>query len=142
MQFLLYLFCGGIGVAADYFIYYSAITFGLWYQSANFLGYLSGTLISFFLNRKITFGVNDNMIRRLSIFIGVAVVGFLASSFLLWLMIDVISISAEISKAVTLPNYLFKNLDANEADARLAKLLTLPIVVIIQFSLNRQITFK
>ena len=51
-------------------------------------------------------------------------------------------ISAEISKIVTLPNYLFNNLDANEADARLAKLLTLPIVVIIQFSLNRRVTFQ
>ncbi len=149
MQFLLYCLCGGIGVSTDYLIYYSALTFGLWYQAANILGYLSGTLISFFLNRKITFGVHDNMGRRLVTFLGVGVVGFLVSALMLWIMIDVMSISAEISKLVTLisklvavPNYILENLGSNKADAKIAKLLTLPVVVIIQFSMNRRITFS
>lgn len=119
MQFLLYCLCGGIGVTTDYLIYYSALTFGLWYQAANVLGYLSGTLVSFFLNRKITFGVHDKLAHRLAIFLGVAAIGFSASALMLWLMVDVISV-----------------------DARIAKLLTLPVVVIIQFSLNRRITFS
>ncbi len=142
MQFLLYCLCGGIGVSTDYLIYSSALSFGLWYQSANILGYLSGTLISFFLNRKITFGVHDNLVHRLAIFLGVAVVGFLVSALLLWLMVDVISVYAEISKLVTLPDYFIKNSGIDKVDAKIAKLLTLPIVVIIQFSLNRRITFN
>ena len=119
MQFLLYCLCGGIGVTTDYLIYYSALPFGLWYQAANVLGYLSGTLISFFLNRKITFQVQDKTAQRLAIFLGVAAIGFSASALMLWMMVDVMSI-----------------------DAKIAKLLTLPVVVVIQFSINRRITFR
>jgi len=119
MQFLLYCLCGGIGVTTDYVIYYSALTFGLWYQAANVLGYASGTLVSFFLNRKITFGVHDKIARRLAIFLGVAAIGFSASALMLWLMVDVMTV-----------------------DAKIAKLLTLPVVVAIQFSMNRQFTFS
>lgn len=119
MQFLLYCLCGGIGVTTDYFVYYVALKFGVWYQAANVFGYLAGTLVSFFLNRKITFGVRDKLAHRLAIFLGVAAIGFSASALMLWLMIDAMSI-----------------------DAKIAKLLTLPIVVIIQFTMNRQITFS
>lgn len=106
-------------MTTDYIIYYSALTFGLWYQLANVLGYLAGTLVSFFLNRKITFGVKNKLTQRLAIFLGVAALGFSASALMLWVMVDVISV-----------------------DAKLAKLITLPMVVVIQFSLNRRITFK
>ena len=118
MQFLLYCLCGGLGVTADYVVYYSALTFGLWYQVANVLGYASGTFLSFFLNRKITFGVHDQLARRLAVFFGVATIGFSASVFLLWLLVEVMSV-----------------------DAKIAKLLTLPVVVVLQFSMNRKFTF-
>lgn len=142
MQFLLYCLCGGIGVTTDYIIYTSALTFGLWYQAANVLGYLSGTLISFFLNRKITFDVCDNLVRRLIIFIGVAVIGFLVSALMLWLMVDIWSVQAKIAKFIALPNYFYQVFGTDKADAKIAKLLTLPVVVIIQFFLNRRITFS
>lgn len=119
MQFILYCLCGGIGVSVDYSIYYFALRLGFWYQAANSLGYLAGTLVSFSLNRKITFGINDQIAQRLLIFLGVAAIGFSGSAFILWLMVDVLSI-----------------------DAMLSKSLTLPLVVIIQFSLNRRLTFK
>jgi putative flippase GtrA len=118
MQFLLYCLCGGIGVTTDYLVYYAALTFGVWYQTANVFGYLSGTLVSFFLNRKITFGVRDKLAYRLTMFLGVAAIGFSASAVLLWLLVDLMSV-----------------------DAGISKLLTLPVVVIIQFSMNRRITF-
>lgn len=119
MQFVLYCLCGGVGVTTDYFIYLSALTFGLWYQAANVLGYVSGTIVSFFLNRKITFNVKDKVGQRLMIFLGVAAVGFSASALMLWIMVDVMAV-----------------------DARISKLITLPVVLIIQFSLNRRITFR
>ena len=119
MQFLLYCLCGGIGVTTDYCVYYVALTFGVWYQAANVFGYLSGTLVSFFLNRKITFSVHDKLARRLAIFLGVAAIGYSVSALMLWLLVDTASI-----------------------DARIAKLLTLPVVVLLQFFLNRRITFS
>lgn len=119
MQFLLYCLCGGIGVSTDYTVYYVALKLGVWYQAANVFGYVSGTVVSFFLNRKITFSVRDKLAHRLALFLGVAALGFSASAAMLWLLVD----------------YAF-------VDAKLAKLCTLPVVVILQYSLNRRITFK
>ena len=51
-------------------------------------------------------------------FLGVAVIGFSVSAVMLWFLVDLMLV-----------------------DARIAKLLTLPVVVIIQFSMNRRITF-
>lgn len=118
MKFILYCLCGGIGVASDYLIYCIALQLDIWYQVSNILGYLSGTVVSFLLNRKITFGVNDQFVRRFVMFLGVALVGFSVSAVLLWVLVD----------------YLF-------IEPKFAKILTLPAVVVIQFALNRRITF-
>lgn len=118
-QFLLYCFCGGLGVSSDYLVFYLAVSGGLWYQGANLLGYLAGTLLSFALNRVLTFGMRDRVAQRLAMFLGVAAVGFGVSALLLWLLVQHLGL-----------------------DARLAKLLTLPVVVVLQFTLNRRLTFN
>ncbi|MBO9170452.1 GtrA family protein [Rhizobium sp. L245/93] len=118
MQFLLYCICGGIGVSTDYLVYYLSINWGLWYQSANVLGYLCGTVISFCLNRIITFNARDKIAQRFAIFLTVAAVGFTASAMILWFLVGHMNV-----------------------DEKIAKLLTLPVVVVIQFMLNRRITF-
>lgn len=119
MQFLLYCICGGIGVSTDYAIYYLAFTNGMWYQGANGLGYLAGTLMSFTLNRVFTFGMRDRVLQRLFLFLSVAALGFAASALLLWILVQWMQL-----------------------DPRVAKLLTLPMVVVLQFALNRRITFN
>ncbi|MET0319720.1 MAG: GtrA family protein [Duganella sp.] len=118
-QLLLYCLCGGLGVATDYLAFWLAVTAGLWYQGANLLGYLAGTLVSFALNRVVTFGMRDRVAQRLARFVGVAALGFGASALLLWLLVQQLGL-----------------------DARLAKLLTLPMVVALQFTLNRRLTFN
>lgn len=119
MQFLLYCVCGGVGVSTDYAVFYLLVTNGTWYQTANALGYLAGTLMSFFLNRIFTFGMRDRVLQRLAMFVLIATLGFTASGLLLWLLVQWMHI-----------------------DARIAKLITLPVVVVLQFSLNRRITFN
>jgi putative flippase GtrA len=119
MQFFLYCLCGGIGVSTDYAMFYLAVTNGMWYQGANGLGYLAGTLMSFFLNRIFTFGMRDRMLQRLAMFLAIAGTGFAASALLLWLLVQLAHL-----------------------DPRIAKLATLPVVVVLQFSLNRRITFN
>ena len=119
MQFLLYCLCGGIGVATDYAVFWLAVTGGLWYQAANALGYLAGTLASFALNRVVTFKQRDRVGQRLAMFLAVAGLGFAVSAALLWGLVDLAGL-----------------------DARLAKLLTLPLVVVLQFSLNRRFSFR
>lgn len=118
-QFLLYCLCGGLGVSTDYAVFYLSVTAGLWYQGANVLGYLAGTLMSFALNRVFTFGMRDRTMQRLAMFLGVAAVGFAASAALLWLLVQ-----------------------GFQLDPRVAKLLTLPMVVVLQFTLNRRLTFQ
>lgn len=118
-QFILYCLCGGTGVCTDMLVYYFAIQAGMGVQGANALGYMAGTLISFILNRVITFGVRDQAGKRLALFFMVAGLGYLASSCLLWLMVSGIGL-----------------------DKFLAKALTLPLVVALQFGLNRKITFR
>jgi putative flippase GtrA len=119
VQFLLYCLCGGIGVGTDYAVFYLAVTGGMWYQAANALGYLAGTLMSFALNRIVTFKLRDRVLQRLAMFIAIAGVGFAASALLLWMLVDYSGL-----------------------DARIAKLLTLPVVVALQFSLNRRFSFN
>ncbi len=118
-QFILYCFCGGLGVSTDYLVFFLSVSAGLWYQGANLLGYLAGTLLSFALNRVLTFGMRDRVAQRLAMFLGVATVGFGASAIMLWLLVQQVGV-----------------------DARIAKLLTLPMVVVLQFTLNRRLTFN
>lgn len=119
MKFLLYCLCGGTGVASDYLVFFLLVTSGSWYQAANIAGYAAGTLVSFALNRAITFKVKDDVLRRLAMFLGVAACGYLCSAVLLWLLVTHFSI-----------------------DARIAKLITLPFVVAIQFGLNSRLSFR
>jgi putative flippase GtrA len=118
MRFFLYCACGGLGVFFDFILYFLCLNYGFSYQIANACGYLLGTCVSFILNRKLTFQVSDQVLRRFLIFLGVAIFGFLVSVFMLWLMVDICNISQEV-----------------------AKFLTLPVVVGVQYTLNRRITF-
>lgn len=119
MQFLLYCLCGGIGVGTDCLVYFVALKSGVWYQAANIFGYVSGTVVSFILNRRITFAVKSKPAQRLAVFLGVAAVGLSVSAVMLRILIDSMQI-----------------------DASIAKLCTLPVVVLLQFYLNRRITFN
>jgi len=119
VQFLLYCLCGGIGVATDYTVFHVAVTAGTWYQAANAMSYLAGTLVSFALNRVVTFKVRDRVLQRLGMFLAVAAVGFASSALLLWLLVDLAHL-----------------------DPKLSKLITLPMVVVVQFSLNRRFSFN
>lgn len=114
-----YAFCGGFGVLSDILVYSLLIYFVVNYQFANALGYLTGTLISFFLNRQHTFKLKNKVWTRLVKFMLVAFVGYLSSALLLHILIDDVGF-----------------------DAIIAKLITLLFVLFTQFYLNKQFTFK
>ena len=119
MTFLLYCVCGGIGVFTDYLAFYLLVTAGVWYQGANIAGYAAGTLMSFVLNRAFTFKAKDRVGQRLSMFLAVAACGYACSALLLWLLVT-----------------------AAHLDPRIAKLVTLPLVVTVQYGLNRRFSFR
>jgi len=117
-QFILYSLCGSCGVLADYAFYYLLLKIDFNYQFSNMLGYFLGTIVSFWLNRQFTFALRDNIIKRFIYFLAVAGLGFIVSASGLWLFVYVFFIE---------PIY--------------AKVIVIPVVVFIQFSLNRILTF-
>jgi putative flippase GtrA len=118
-EFFRYLLCGGIGVVVDLIIFLFFLELGVWYQYSNGIGYLAGTFASFFLNRIFTFSNSSKILKRFASFLFVASLGFATSIFMLWLLVDSLMINAQ-----------------------LAKILTLPIVIFIQYILNKNITFN
>jgi putative flippase GtrA len=119
INFILYCLCGVVGVFSDLATYYCLLLFGNNYQLSNLLSYLIGTLVSFSLNARHTFKVKDKLETRLAIFIAVAAVGYLTSAMLLAVLVRTPS------------------LDAIES-----KIITLPIIILIQYTLNKKITFR
>lgn len=119
LQIITYAFFGGFGVLSDLLIYWILIINDVNYQFANFYGYLIGTLVSFFLNRQFTFGIKDKIFIRLFKFILVASIGYICSSIILFILIDIFTV-----------------------DKILSKFITLFFVLILQFTLNKKVTFK
>lgn len=119
-QFLFYCVIGASGVALDFGIYSLLVKLKLLdYQAANAVGYASGTLLSFFLNAKFNFRVADKIPLRLASFFGIAFLGWLVSAGLLHLFVG---------------RFGF--------DKYLSKLATLVIVVLLQYNLNRRLSFR
>lgn len=118
-QFLQYLMCGATGVMVDYAVYLIALSAKTPYQFANAFGYVAGTAISFALNRRFTFAILDRPAQRIVLFFCVAVAGYTTSAFLLWQFVERAGIHAAWAKA-----------------------LTLPAIALLQFALNRSVTFR
>lgn len=118
-QFLTYALCGGMGVALDFGVFTLLVHAGFFYQFANIISYACGTLLSFVLNRAITFRVMDAPLRRLTTFFAVAAAGYVLSSASLYAMVE-----------------------WAHWDKLVAKTVSIVVVVLTQYTLNARITFK
>ena len=119
-QFILYCVIGASGVTLDFCIYSLLLkTAALNYQAANAAGYASGTLLSFFLNAHYNFKTRDWLALRLFSFCTVALLGYAASAGTLYLLVAQLGL-----------------------DKYLSKLVTLAVVVALQYNLNRLISFR
>jgi putative flippase GtrA len=119
-QFLLYCVIGASGVALDFGIYSLLVkTRLLDYQAANAVGYSNGTLLSFILNARYNFRVTDKIPLRFISFFSVAFLGWLVSAGLLLLLIGQFGF-----------------------DKYLSKFATLIVVVLLQYNLNRLLSFR
>ena len=118
-QLNLYIIIGLVCVTLDVIVFYFLNLANLSYIFANFISYSSGTILSFFLNRKFNFKITDKVLKRFLVFFSISLIGLFFSNMLLFIFIEILKI--------------------NEFHA---KSLTLPIIVIIQFTLNKFITFK
>ncbi|MGA3162963.1 MAG: GtrA family protein [Verrucomicrobiota bacterium] len=119
-QFILYCVIGASGVTLDFLVYSALLkTVALNYQVANAAGYVSGTLLSFFLNAHFNFKTRNWLALRLFSFCAVALLGYAASAGTLYLLVARFGL-----------------------DKYLSKLATLAVVVALQYNLNRLISFR
>jgi len=118
-QFLTYTVCGATAAALDALLFVGLTKIRVFYLLANTISYGCGTLLSFILNRAFTFRVMDAPWRRLVTFFAVAGTGYLLSSASLIAMIEWL-----------------------HWDKLIAKLASIVVVVLTQYTLNSRVTFK
>lgn len=117
---ILYGIIGGFCAALDFGIYSIFCHYNvLQYLFANVISTHIGIFTSFLLNRSYNFKVKDKTPQRFLSFYAVGLTGLGMSSLMLWLMVDM--------------------LQWNEL---VCKLVTISIVALVQFILNKYITFK
>ena len=117
---ILYGIIGGFSASIDFLVFYSLTTIGdVFYLVANIISVTIGIIISFILNKNLNFKVKDKVFKRFLIFISVGFSGLLLSSALLYFLIDNLAFEKTISK-----------------------FLSIVFVVLIQFLVNKFITFK
>jgi putative flippase GtrA len=117
---ILYGIIGGFCAALDFGIftllcYYEVLPY-LW---ANVISTHLGIFTSFLLNRSFNFKVKDKIPQRFLSFYAVGLTGLGLSSLMLWLMVDKM-----------------------KWDELVCKLITIAVVSLVQFVLNKFVTFK
>ena len=119
-QFIMYCLIGASGAMLDFLVYSLLVKeTQLHYEVANAISYASGTVLSFFLNAHFNFKTRDALPLRFLSFCGVALLGWAVSA-----------------------GILFVTVDRLHWDRYLAKLATIGVIVLLQYNLNRLISFK
>ena len=117
---IVYGFIGGFCATLDFAIFTLLCHFEIMpYLFANVISTHIGIFTSFLLNRSYNFKVKDKTLLRFLSFYAVGLIGLGLSSILLWLMVD----KAQWNKLV-------------------CKLITIVVVSLVQFVLNKFVTFK
>ncbi len=119
-ELIKYCIIGCSGALLDFIVYTILLkAFGMNYLRANALSVTAGITNNFFLNAYLNFKVTDNMFKRFISFYLVGILGLLISEILLYLLVDIMSMNSII-----------------------AKIITIFVITIVQFILNKTITFK
>lgn len=117
------IFYGIIGCCSsglDFCVYTFLVeAVGMDYLIANCISVIVGISTSFTLNRKYNFKVTDRTPRRFAIFFTVGICGMLLSNIILYVCIDKLMM-----------------------DNIISKLLSIVLVVFVQFLINKFVTFK
>lgn len=119
-QFILYAIIGVMSAGLDFAVFTVLINFSsINYLIANAISIHCGIINSFLFNRRFNFKVTDKPLKRFISFYVIGLIGLGISSILLWLLID--------------------NFDNNII---LSKLVVIFVITIVQFTLNKLITFN
>ena len=117
---LLYCIIGCVGATLD-FVIFSALTTlaNIYHQTANFISVSAGIIVNFFLNYHFNFKSSGKLLSRLFSFYLIGLLGLGFSAALLWIFIDRLAIPVA-------P----------------AKIVTIFFVTMLQYTLNKYISFK
>jgi len=119
-HFVLYAFIGLFGVAIDVATLHTLDKLTSWhYQVSNGISTSLGIGVNFLLNFHYNFRVKGRVLLRVAVFYLVGMVGLATTAMLLAVFIGWLNLPVT-----------------------LAKVCTLPIVLLLQYSLNRHITFR
>ncbi|MDR3591374.1 MAG: GtrA family protein [Negativicutes bacterium] len=119
-HFIKYSLIGGIGVSLDMVLFVALTRWLLWpYLIANTVSVSVGITNNFFFNAYFNFRTTDKLWQRYASFFSVGLFGLLLSSCLLFVLINIASLSQITAKA-----------------------LTIGLVAIAQYALNKNITFR
>lgn len=119
-QFLLYAIIGVGALVVDVSVFALLALGGGWHPLlAHTISTPTAAVVSFLANSFVNFKVTDRLLLRFVSFGVVTGIGYLVSTLIIWVCIDVLLL-----------------------DPLLAKALSLPIVLVLQFTLNKRITFK
>lgn len=119
-ELILYCMIGCTGATLD-FVSYAVLNgwIGLHYQLSNFIGTNLGIINNFFLNRQFNFKAKNCIILRLMSFYAVGTMGWALGAGCLWFLIE-----------------------RTKVNSFVAKLVTIVVVTVVQFCLNKYVTFR
>ena len=119
-ELVVYCIIGCTGATLDFVVYAGLIKWtGLHYQLANFVSVSLGIVNNFFWNSFLNFKMRDHLLIRLGSFYCVGMFGWALSAGCLWLLVEYIG-----------------------SNVIVAKLATIFFITIVQFCLNKFITFR
>lgn len=119
-QFFIYALIGASGALLDYLAFLVMMQFlPIHYLFINFISTTMGIANNFFLNARFNFKIRDNMLRRFVSFYAIGMLGLVVASGMLYGLIDLLAFPPA-----------------------LAKLLSIVVIVLLQYQLNKRISFK
>ncbi len=118
-NFIKYCVIGFSGAFLDFCLFALLTHFLIYYQYANAISVTFGITNNFFLNAYFNFKVKDRLFKRFISFYAVGMFGLLISAAMLFVLVE--------------------TLHTNKI---IAKILTIFVITIVQFSLNKIITFR
>ena len=119
-ELIVYCLIGCTGATLDFVVYFTLMRFGWFhYQVANFISVSMGIVNNFFWNCFFNFKTRNHMMIRLGSFYCVGMLGWALSAGCLWVFIDQLNFNVLV-----------------------AKLSTIFFVTLVQFCLNKIITFR